>query len=152
MVEIHARGRRIRFDHPRSGFNQTPPPGCPASQPVLKAAWKLKPPIGPSKSSTSPAKNKPGCSFDSIVLPLTSFNEIPPAVTSAFSNPNVPLMPKRHCLTCSPIDRNCCLGVQRSFGLAKHRWLRSMFRKNVLENSPSISCEPIACQWIVFCQ
>ncbi len=32
----------------------------PAIQPVVQAAWKLNPPVMPSRSNSSPAKNSPG--------------------------------------------------------------------------------------------
>ena len=37
-------------------FGSTPAIACPAIHPVVQAAWKLKPPVMPSMSSSSPAK------------------------------------------------------------------------------------------------
>ncbi len=41
---------------PVHDFGSTPAMACPAIQPVVQAAWKLKPPVMPSMSSSSPAK------------------------------------------------------------------------------------------------
>ena len=42
------------------------------TQPVVQALWKLKPPVTPSMSRTSPAKWRPGQRRLYIVLKLTS--------------------------------------------------------------------------------
>jgi hypothetical protein len=55
----------------------------PAIQPVVHAAWKLNPPVMPSMSSSSPAKNSPGQTLLSIVLKFTSPNRTPPHVTNS---------------------------------------------------------------------
>src|ERR1700686_3979577 len=41
---------------------------CPAIHPVVHAAWKLNPPVMPSKSSNSPAHERPGVMRLFIVL------------------------------------------------------------------------------------
>src|SRR5690606_29899459 len=43
----------------------------PASQPVVHAAWKLKPPVTPSTSRTSPARWRPGRTRLSMVAKST---------------------------------------------------------------------------------
>src|SRR5699024_6529448 len=56
---------------------------CAAQYPVEKAACKLKPPVIPCTSNTSPMKNTPFFNFDSMVFGSTSFTLTPPAVTMA---------------------------------------------------------------------
>src|SRR4051794_20794365 len=82
-----------RREPPPAGWQPVQPvptAAAPASQPVLQAAWKLYPPIGPSRSSTSPARYRPGQTLLSIVRESTSSSDTPPDVTSAFSKPSVP--------------------------------------------------------------
>lgn len=54
-----------------------------ASQPIEKAAWRLKPPVSACRSSSSPTIKSPLIRLDSIVLGLTSFKLTPPDVTIA---------------------------------------------------------------------
>src|SRR5581483_10276616 len=58
----------------------------PAIQPVVHAAWKLKPPVMPSMSSTSPAKCRPGRTRLSIARKSTSLRRTPPHVTNSSLN------------------------------------------------------------------
>mmetsp|Transcript_5616 Transcript_5616/g.11865 ORF Transcript_5616/g.11865 Transcript_5616/m.11865 type:complete len:432 (+) Transcript_5616:41-1336(+) len=55
----------------------------PATKPVLQHPIKLKPPVTPSTSKTSPAMNKPGRILLSMLVNCTSFKKIPPAVTNS---------------------------------------------------------------------
>src|SRR5690606_25597628 len=73
-----SRGRRAG-----EGAGEARAAARPAIQPVVHAAWKLKPPVMPSMSSTSPAKCRPGTSRLSIVLKSTSRRRIPPQVTNS---------------------------------------------------------------------
>jgi len=61
-------------------------------KPLDQAHWKLKPPMRPSTSSTSPAKNRPGQIRLSIVSSLTSVSGTPPAVASAMAKPRSPVI------------------------------------------------------------
>src|SRR5204863_6283092 len=64
-------------------IDSTPAMACPAIHPVVHAAWKLKPPVMPSMSSSSPAKYRPGQMRLSIVLKFTSDRRTPPHVTNS---------------------------------------------------------------------
>ena len=59
----------------------------PAKYPVLQQFCKLKPPVSPSISIISPAKNKLLIILDFIVLPSISTVKTPPLVAIARSNP-----------------------------------------------------------------
>jgi len=74
-----AGGRRARDDGVADHADS------PARRPVANAAWKLKPPIGPSTSSSSPQTNSPGQQRLAIVRGSTSSSGTPPRVTSAWS-------------------------------------------------------------------
>src|SRR5690606_42011665 len=62
----------------------------PATNPDDQAHCRLKPPHSPSISITSPAKNSPSTSLDSIVLGSISLVSTPPAVTCALGKLLVP--------------------------------------------------------------
>ena len=63
----------------------------PASLPLVQAHRKLKPPMRPKTSHTSPQKNTEGAALDSIVEQSTSSSATPPPVTSALRYPWCPL-------------------------------------------------------------
>ena len=78
-----AQGQPLEVVGRAGGLIRGARPDSPAVQPVPHAHWKLKPPIGPNASSTSPASQRPGTT---LLFPLpgsTSSSATPPPVTSA---------------------------------------------------------------------
>lgn len=59
------------------------PIALPATHPVVHALWKLKPPVTPSTSTTSPAKWSPATVLLSIVRMSRAESATPPQVTNS---------------------------------------------------------------------
>ena len=72
----------------------------PANHPPVQAAWKLKPPVRASMSSTSPARKRPGMRLLSKRRKSTSWRATPPAVTNSSLKVLLPLTGRRHSLSC----------------------------------------------------
>ena len=62
----------------------------PAINPVVQAAWKLKPPVMPSIFNASPAKYKPFVCIASRVQGFMFDNAMPPDVTNSSLNVVLP--------------------------------------------------------------
>ena len=76
---------------------------------MVQAFWKLKPPVTPSTSSTSPAKWMPGQSRLSIVLKSTSDSFTPPQVTNSSLKVLLPSTAKRPSTSCATSACNVAL-------------------------------------------
>ena len=86
--KVGAAGRKRSFGRKRSVQSCAFSPArrampSAAVSPVSQAAVRLKPPVSPSMSSTSPAKNSPGTCRLSIVLGDTDLRLTPPHVTNS---------------------------------------------------------------------
>jgi hypothetical protein len=82
IIVKRSENRDLRSETHYKLFN-LPAIASPAILQVAREEVKLKPPVRPSTSSTSPAKYNQGQSLDSIVLGFTSSVLTPQAVTNS---------------------------------------------------------------------
>src|SRR5437773_1262681 len=96
--------------------------------------------MGPSRSSTSPAKYSPGHRLLCMVRESTSSRTMPPAVTSARPKPSVPVNGSRNRLM-RPASRGRRMATDRPADIEDNRAGKSEVREQ--QRSPSRRNPPI---------